>query len=150
MRRRRPGVTAAATTAVLAIGAPRPGVTAAATTAIRATGAPTTPTRPIRPGLNGISFSLVLAFGFGFDRRNDRLDRNATVGDQLASRSARCGCKRRRPEVLPDEDTGGAPWFHGGCQMYHIVGGQQFGELRLDRLKWTEVRNVGELHGVDV
>src|SRR5664280_932577 len=44
MRRRRPtpGVTAAATTAVFATGAPRPGVTAAATTAVFATGAPMT------------------------------------------------------------------------------------------------------------
>jgi len=50
IRRRRPGVTAAATTAVFAIG-DGPGVTAAATTAVLATGAPMTPTRPTRAGL---------------------------------------------------------------------------------------------------
>src|SRR5215218_2651634 len=60
MRRRRPGrpgVTAAATTAVFATGA-GPGVTALATTAVRAavlaTGAPTTPTLPTRAALSGI------------------------------------------------------------------------------------------------
>jgi len=66
MRRRRPGVTAAATTAVLAIGAPRPGppgppgpgVTAAATTAVFATGWPMTPTLPTRAGRNGMSVSF--------------------------------------------------------------------------------------------
>ena len=59
MRRRtpRPGVTAAATTAVFATG-DGPGVTAAATTAVFATGAPMTPTLPTRAGLKGISNSF--------------------------------------------------------------------------------------------
>jgi hypothetical protein len=52
-RRRRPGVTAAATTAVLATGA-GPGVTALATTAVLATGARMTPTLPRRAGLRGM------------------------------------------------------------------------------------------------
>jgi len=46
----RPGVTAAATTAVFATGE-GPGVTALATTAVFATGWPMTPTRPTRAGL---------------------------------------------------------------------------------------------------
>jgi MFS superfamily sulfate permease-like transporter len=73
-RRRRPGVTAAATTAVLATGlgpgvtaAPTtaalatglgPGVTAAATAAVRATGAPMTPALPTRPALTGMVMLL--------------------------------------------------------------------------------------------
>ena len=51
-----PGVTAAATTAVFATGE-GPGLTAAATTAVLATGAPMTPTLPTRAGLTGISGS---------------------------------------------------------------------------------------------
>src|SRR4051794_15915394 len=53
IRRRRPGVTAAATTAVFATGA-GPGVTAFATTAVLATGWPMTPTLPTRAALRGI------------------------------------------------------------------------------------------------
>jgi hypothetical protein len=55
-RRRRPGVTAAVTTAALATGA-GPGVTARVTTAAFATGAPTTPTRPTRDRRSGMSHS---------------------------------------------------------------------------------------------
>src|SRR5215213_883476 len=60
IRRRRPGrpgVAAAATTAVLATGEGA-GVTALATTAVFATGAPMTPTRPTRARLRGM-FSLL-------------------------------------------------------------------------------------------
>jgi hypothetical protein len=55
IRRRapRPGVTAAATTAVFATGE-GPGETAFATTAVLATGWPMTPTRPTRPGPRGM------------------------------------------------------------------------------------------------
>ena len=56
-RRRRPGLTAAPTTAALATGE-GPGVTALVTTAALATGARTTPTRPRRPGPNGMSGSF--------------------------------------------------------------------------------------------
>ena len=52
-RRRRPGVTAAATTAVFATGEGS-GVTAFATTAVFATGWPMTPTLPTRARLSGI------------------------------------------------------------------------------------------------
>ncbi len=93
MRRRRtprPGVTAAATTAVFATGE-GPGLTALATTAVFATGWPMTPTRPTRAGLSGISVS----FGgradevVGLDGRDDRLDRDPSVGDELAARAPR-------------------------------------------------------------
>src|SRR6188472_274355 len=84
----RPGVTAAATTAVFATG-DGPGLTALATTAVFATGWPMTPTRPTRAALSGMSVS----FGgrtdelVGLDRRDDRLDRDPSVGDELASRA---------------------------------------------------------------
>jgi hypothetical protein len=65
-RRPRPGVTAAATTAVLATGA-RPGVTALATTAVLATGRPTTPRRPRRAALIGMSGSFIACVFIGLD-----------------------------------------------------------------------------------
>src|SRR3954447_4738724 len=85
-----PGVTAAATTAVLATGAPRPGVTAAATTAVLATGAPMTPTLPTRAGLSGMSVSFAFDCFVCFDGGDDCLDRNPSVGDHLTARTARC------------------------------------------------------------
>src|SRR5271169_6636435 len=105
MRRRRPGVTAAATTAVLATGE-WPGLTALATTAVLATGWPMTPTRPTRAALSGMSVS----FGggadeVGLDRGEDRLDRDPPVGDELAARASRGRGERRRPQVLEDEDA---------------------------------------------
>ncbi len=83
-RRRRPGLTAAATTAVLATGA-GPGVTAAATTAVFATGARTTPLLPTRDRLSGMSISFCLGFCVSLDRGDDRLDGNPPIGDQLAT-----------------------------------------------------------------
>src|SRR4051812_5734444 len=80
-----PGVTAAATTAVFATGAPRPGVTAAATTAVFATGAPMTPTLPTRPGLIGTSNSYCRSGFVSLDGGNDRLNGNPSVGDELAT-----------------------------------------------------------------
>jgi len=93
MRRRRtprPGVTAAATTAVLATGA-GPGVTALATTAVFATGWPMTPTRPTRAALSGMSVSSGRRADriVGLDRGDDGLDRDPSVGDELASRASR-------------------------------------------------------------
>src|SRR4051812_25108403 len=90
MRRRspRPGVTAAATTAVFATGA-RPGVTALATTAVFATGWPMTPTRPARAALSGMSVSFGgRADGLGLDRGDDGLGRDPSVGDELAARAS--------------------------------------------------------------
>src|SRR3954466_2927417 len=114
IRRRRPGrpgVTAAATTAVLATGA-GPGVTALATTAVvamvLATGAPTTPTRPTRAGLSGISVSYARECVVGLDRGDDRLNGNSPGGDQLAARASRRGGEARGPQVLPDQHSGGA------------------------------------------
>src|SRR3954451_9360086 len=104
MRRRptRPGVTAAATTAVFATG-DGPGETALATTAVFATGWPMTPTRPMRAGLTGISGSYCRGCFIGLDRGDDRLHGDPSVGDQLAARPACRGGERGGPEVLPDQ-----------------------------------------------
>src|SRR3954452_14531034 len=145
-RRPRPGVTAAATTAVLATG-DGPGLTALATTAVFATGWPMTPTRPTRPGLSGISVS----FGgradqtVGLDRGDDRLDRDPSVGDQLATRVPGGGCERCGPQALPDEHAGGVAGFHRGGEMLDVVGGQQLRQLDLDGLERSEVFDIGEL-----
>src|SRR3954447_11741710 len=141
MRRRRPGVTAAPTTAALATGdgpgvtaAPttaalatgeRPGETAAPTTAALATGAPTTPTRPIRPGRRGTSDSLGLELGVGFDGGDDGLDGDADVGDQLAARMAGGGRERRRPGVLVDQHAGDAPGIHRRREAVDVLLGEK-------------------------
>ena len=83
-RRRRPGVTAAPTTAALATGA-GPGVTALATTAVLATGWPMTPRRARRAGLSGISVSFFDDVYVRLDRGDDRLDWNSAVRDQLTA-----------------------------------------------------------------
>src|SRR3954447_1202067 len=85
-RRPRPGVTAAATTAVFATG-DGPGDTAFATTAVFATGWPITPTLPTRAALSGISVSLACGCDdfVGFDRGDDRLDGDSSVRDQLTA-----------------------------------------------------------------
>src|SRR3954454_3290887 len=153
MRRRRtprPGVTAAATTAVLATG-DRPGLTAEATTAVLATGWPMTPTRPTRAALSGISVS----FGgradhvVGLDGGDDRLDRDPAVGDELASRASRGGCERRGPEVLPDEHARSAAGFHRGGEMLDVVGGEELRQLGLDGSQLSELLDIGELGDVD-
>src|SRR6188472_4810993 len=107
MRRRRPalpGVTAAATTAVLATGE-GPGETALATTAVRATGWPMTPTLPTRAALSGISVSFARRCFIGLDGGDDRLNRNPSGGDQLATRPPRRCCKWRSPQILPDKHS---------------------------------------------
>src|SRR3954468_2914072 len=92
-----PGVTAAATTAVFATG-DGPGETALATTAVFATGWPITPTRPTRAALRGISVSFARSCFIRLDRGDDRLDGNASVRDQLTTRTARRPCKRTAPQ----------------------------------------------------
>src|SRR3954453_22885792 len=144
-RRRRPGVTAAATTAVLATGE-GPGLTAFATTAVFATGWPITPTLPTRARLSGMSVSFGVVLVVGFDRGDDRLDRDASVGDELSARAPCRGGERCRPQVLPDEDSGRASRLHGGREVCGVLPGQQLGQLGLDLLEWSEVRDVGELH----
>src|SRR3954452_2148596 len=116
IRRRLPGVTAAATTAVFATG-DGPGVTAFATTAVFATGWPMTPTLPTRPGPRGMSVSFRREGFVGLDRGDDRLDRNAAVGDQLTAGATCCRGERRRPEVLVDEDTGDRARIHRGRKI---------------------------------
>src|SRR3954471_5845231 len=122
MRRRRPGVTAAATTAVFATGE-GPGVTALATTAVLATGWPMTPTLPARAGLSGMSVSFGGRCFVGLDRGDDRLNRNPSVGDQLPARTPRCGCERCGPKVLPDQHSGRATRLHGRREVLDVVGG---------------------------
>src|SRR5213592_650916 len=119
--RPRPGVTAAATTAVFATGE-GPGETALATTAVFATGWPMTPTLPTRPGLSGISVSSVRSCIIGLDGRDDRLNGNPSVRDQLTARTARRGCERRRPQVLPDEHSRRAPGLHRSGELQDVVG----------------------------
>src|SRR5687768_7078142 len=88
-RRRRPGVTAAVTTAALATGA-GPGVTARVTTAAFATGAPTTPTRPTRARRSGMSASRCLECFVRLDGGEDCLHGDPPVSDQLTAGAA-CG-----------------------------------------------------------
>src|SRR5947209_16189540 len=83
-RRPRPGVTAAATTAVFATG-DGPGETAFATTAVLATGWPMTPTRPTRAARIGMSGSCGRREFIGLDGGDDCLDGYASVGDKLAA-----------------------------------------------------------------
>src|SRR6187455_2468732 len=109
MRRRRPGVTTAPTTAAFATGegpgetaAPTtaafaigdgPGPTAAPTTAAFATGPPMTPT-PRRPGPSGISDSLWFEGRVSFDRGDEGLNRDPAVGDELPACPANRGGER--------------------------------------------------------
>src|SRR6266571_2618310 len=127
----RPGVTAAATTAVFATG-DGPGVTALATTAVFATGWPMTPTLPTRAGLIGMSGSYCLGGCIGLDRGDDRLDGYASGGDELAAGAPCRGRERRRPEILPDEDAGGASRVHRGGEVLDIVLRQQLCQLGLE------------------
>src|SRR3982750_3709272 len=114
MRRRpRPGVTAAATTAVFATG-DGPGVTAAATTAVLATGCPMTPTRPTRAARTGMSASYGLELAAGSDGGDDGLDRDAPVGDELTTGAPSGRRERRRPDVLVDEHPCDAARLPGG------------------------------------
>src|SRR4029077_13198014 len=92
----RPGVTAAATTAVFATG-DGPGETALATTAVFATGWPMTPTLPTRAALKGISVSFSRSCFIGLDGGDDRLNGNPPVGDQLATRASSRRGERCRP-----------------------------------------------------
>src|SRR4051795_1114732 len=102
--RRRPGVTAAPTTAAFATG-DGPGVTALVTTAALATGAPNTPCLPTRAGLSGMSssdcFELVR-----LDGGDDGLDGDPPVGDQLAAGAA-CGRRQRPGPSALRSDHGG-------------------------------------------
>src|SRR3954468_24987164 len=115
-RRRRPGVTAAPTTAAFATGE-GPGLTALATTAVFATGARTTPTLPTRPGLSGMSGSCGFECIVGLDGRDDGLDRDASVGEELPSGAARGRRERRPPHVLVDEHPGDTAGIHRGGEV---------------------------------
>src|SRR3954465_7488042 len=147
-RRPRPGVTAAATTAVLATGE-GPGVTAFAPTAGFATGWPMTPTLPTRAALRGISFSFGRGCFIGLDGGDDRLNGDASVGDQLATRTSRRRGERRSPEVLPDEHACSAPRLHRSGEVCNVFEGQQLGRLRFECLQLSELGHVGKLVRID-
>src|SRR4051812_27090958 len=123
-----PGETAAPTTAAFATGE-RPGETAAATTAVLAIGAPTTPTRPIRAGLSGISGSCRFERFIGLERGDDRLDGDTAVGDQLTAGAPRGGGEGGGPDVLIHEDARDASWIHGIRQIQDILGREEFSQL---------------------
>src|SRR5437868_9456224 len=148
MRRRRPGVTAAPTTAAFAIGA-GPGRTAAVTTAALATGARMTPTRPMRAGLSGMSVSCVLGSRIGLDGGDDRLDGDSPVGDQLTAGAPGCRGEWRGPQVLVDEDSGNAARIHGRGEVSDVIRGEKFGEVGLDANQITQIPGIGEFHRVD-
>src|SRR3954451_19093716 len=122
---------AAATTAVFATGA-GPGVTALATTAVFATGWPMTPTLPTRAALRGISVSFGSGCFIGLDGRDDRLNGNPSVGDQLATRTSRRRGEWCSPQGLPDEHAGRASRLHGSREVHDVFLGHQFCQLRLD------------------
>src|SRR3954447_19579010 len=119
MRRRptRPGVTAAATTAVFAIG-DGPGETALATTAVFATGWPMTPTLPTRAALRGMSDSFGRECFICLDGGDDRLYGDPSVGDQRAARTSRGRGEWRGPEVFPDEHSSSAAGLHGIREVF--------------------------------
>src|SRR5215207_296263 len=159
----RPGVTAAPTTAAFATGE-RPGLTAAPTTAALATGAWTTPTRPTRAALSGISCSrrlegLVGPFGLrgllaleglvGLEGGDDRLDRDPPVRDELPARAARGGGERCGPQVLVDDHARDAPGLHRVGEVHHVIGREQLREFRLEFDEGAEVAGVRQLEGVD-
>src|SRR3954465_14173109 len=155
MRRRRPGrpgVTAAATTAVFATGA-GPGVTALATTAVLApvlaTGAPTAPPLPARAALRGISVSYARECVIGLDGGDDRLNRNPSGGDQLAARAPRRRREAGGPQVLPNEHAGGAAGLHRRGEVEDVLLGQELGQFGLQCLELSELADVAELHRLD-
>src|SRR6185295_6211386 len=108
-----------------------------------------TPTRPTRPGPSGISASFVLVGFIGFDRGDDRLNRNPPVGDQLATRAPRGRRERCCPQVLPDEHTRGASRVHGGREVRDVLLREELRKLTLERLKLAELLEVGKLHRLD-
>src|SRR3954471_1557354 len=142
--RRRPGVTAAPTTAAFATG-DGPGLTAAVTTAALATGAPTTPTRPTRAARRTMSRSRLLEGGIRFERGDDRLDRDAPVGDQLSARATRGRGEVGSPDVLVDEHPGDAARLHRIREALDVVGREQLGQLGLDLHERAEFTHVGQL-----
>ena len=129
---------------------PRPGVTAAATTAVLATG-----DGPRRDGFgdhgglgdrvadhSDSSHSCWLAAAcqapsvsssvVGFDGGDDGLDRDASVGDELATGAA-CGRReRRRPDVLVDEHAGHTAGLHRRREVLDVLLGEQLGQLGLE------------------
>ena len=80
-----------------------------------------------------------MLFRSGLDRGDDRLDGDASVGDELAAGAPCRGGEGRRPEVLPDENPGSAAGVHGGGEVLDVVLGQQLCELGFDGLELAEL-----------
>src|SRR3954452_2083988 len=168
-RRRRPGVTAAPTTAAFATG-DGPGVTAAPTTAALATGdgpgpptaapttaalatgdgpgviaAPTTAARPIREARTGISDSYGLEGLVRLDGGDDGLDGDPAAGLELTAGMADCRPERGGPELLVDEDTPDAPALHVSAEAQNVLFRQRLGQLGLDPAKLAQLLDVRKL-----
>ena len=85
--------------------------------------------------LSGISVSFARECFIGLDRGDDRLNGNPSVGDQLTTRAPRGRCERRRPEVLPDEDAGGASRIHGGGEVLDVLDSGAITQVEFDALE---------------
>src|SRR6188472_205623 len=126
---------AAPTTAAFAIGAGPGPATAAPTTAALATGfgpgmtaAVTTAARPTRESLSGISASLRCDGGLvGLDGGDDRLDGDASVGDELAARTSDRRGEGRGPQVLVDQDACDAAGRHRLSEGDDVIGSEGLG-----------------------
>ena len=70
--------------------------------------------------------------GLGLDGGGDRLDGNAAAGDELAPGTSGGRAERRRPGVLPDDDTGNRAGLHGSREMGHVLLGQDLRHLGLE------------------
>src|SRR3954468_10970334 len=116
-----------------------PGVTAFATTAVLAPGWPMTPTLPTRAGLRGMSVSFGCAVVICLERGDDCLDGDPSVGDELSTRAPRGGREGCRPHVFPDQDSCGAAGLHGGGEVGDVVRGQQLGQFGFDLLERAEL-----------
>src|SRR4051795_5330963 len=97
-----------------------------------------TPTLPTRAALSGMSgsFGRLLV---GLDGGDDRLDRDASVRDELSAGAPRCGGEGSGPQVLPDEHPGRAARVHGGSQVRDVLLGEQLSQLGLELLERPEV-----------
>ena len=89
-------------------------------------------------------------FGFvGLERRDDGLDRDAAVGDQLAAGPPRRGREGCGPAVLPHDHAGDATRLHGRGEVGDVVGGEDLGDLRLEGPQLVDRFEVVDLEGLD-
>ena len=135
--RRRPGLTAAPTTAALATG-DGPGGDRCGDDRGLGDGGADDADPSDSCWSSGMSGSCRSSSSSASMRGDDRLDGDAAVGDQLAAGAAGGGRERRRPEVLVDEHAGDASGVHRGGEVHDVVRGEQFGELGLELDQWAE------------